>query len=434
MKAVYVCSECGREYPLEPDRYLCSDCFAAQKETEPLRGVLEVRLEGKLPEDWEAVRQGRARRLADGSLEADVRNVLPVDKRFFPRIPVGGTPLWEPDPALVLERIGEEVPGKASGARLGKTPGRSLGSARVPEESAGSAPGPRLFFKDDTANPTSSLKDRASYLVAAFARQHGIRDIVVASTGNAGSSMAGVAAAAGLNVRLYLPAAAPPAKIVQAMQYGAHVIKVDGTYDDAFDASLAYVTEHGGLSRNTAHNPLTVEGKKTSALEMFLQLGGRVPDSVFVPTGDGVILGGLYRGFEDLISWGLAGSMPRVFCVQARGSCALSRALEAGAFGAPVPSDTLADSISVDVPRGGFFALGRLQRHGGESVLVSDEEILKGQLYASRLGLFCEPASAAAVAGFLKVRERLPAESTAVVLVTGNGLKDIAAAMKGVEA
>ncbi|PIE04223.1 MAG: pyridoxal-5'-phosphate-dependent protein subunit beta [Spirochaetales bacterium] len=398
MKSVYVCSECGKEYPVEPDRYLCSECSAAQKEDEPLRGILEVRLEGKLPDDWEAVRQGQARRLLDGSLEADVRSVLPVDKKFFPPIPVGGTPLWQPEPR------------------------------------PNNAQGPRLFLKDDTANPTSSLKDRASYLVAAFARQYGLKDIVVASTGNAGSSMAGVAAAAGLNVRLYLPVAAPPAKIVQAMQYGAHVIKVDGTYDDAFDASLAYVTEHGGLSRNTAHNPLTVEGKKTAALEIFLQLGGCLPDSVFVPTGDGVILAGIYKGFEDLISWGLAKTMPKVFCVQSEGSCSLTRALESGAFGARVPSTTLADSISVDVPRGGYIALQRMKRHGGESILVSDNEILKGQLYASRLGLFCEPAAAAAVAGFLKVKDTLPAGSKAVVMATGNGLKDIASAMKGVEA
>jgi threonine synthase len=281
------------------------------------------------------------------------------------------------------------------------------------------------------------LKDRASYLVAAFAAQHGLNDIVVASTGNAGSSMSGIGAAAGLNVRLYLPASAPPAKICQALQYGANLIKVDGNYDQAFELSLAYVTEHGGLSRNTGHNPLTVEGKKSAALEIFRQLGGVVPDLVYVPTGDGVIISGVYKGFEDLVSLGLAKRVPEVICVQAEGSSAMTKALTNGAFGAPVSSKTLADSISVDVPRGGYFALDRLQRHRGRAVTVSDEAIIKAQKHlSSASGLFAEPAAAAAYAGLLADREagRGPGRTDkAVVLVTGNGLKDITTAMKGVE-
>jgi threonine synthase len=324
-----------------------------------------------------------------------------VPKEFFPPIPVGNTPLWEP--RLLREELGLEG----------------------------------LFLKDDTANPTGSLKDRASYLVAAFALQHGLEDIIVASTGNAGSSMAGVAAAAGLNVRLYLPASAPPAKIVQAMQYGANVIKVEGSYDDAFDQSLAYVTEHGGLSRNTAHNPLTVEGKKTVSLEIFRQLRASMPDVVYVPTGDGVIISGVFKGFEDLLTLGIADKMPEVVCVQAEGSAALTRALEAGKFKTPQPAHTIADSISVDVPRGGLYALGRLQKHSGRCVTVSDEAIVSAQRrLSSSSGLFAEPAASAAFAGLLADLEagRGPGKKDrAVVLLTGNGLKDIATAMKGVE-
>ena len=382
----YACIECGRTYPLEAGRYLCDDCSKEQTPEVPLRGQLEVLISGDAPH------------IGHGS---DTRDFLPVGKEFFPSIPVGNTPLWAPH-------------------RLR----RELGLKRV-------------YLKDDAANPTGSLKDRASYLVAAFARQEGISDIVVASTGNAGSSMAGVAAAADLNVRLYLPSSAPPAKIVQAMQYGANVIKVDGTYDEAFDQSLAYVTEHGGLSRNTAHNPLTVEGKKTVSLEIFKQLDGQIPDIVYVPTGDGVIISGVYKGFEDLVTLGLANKVPEIVCVQAQGSCAVARALEAGDFTAPVASDTIADSISVDVPRGGYYALKRLQKHSGRCVVVSDEAIVDAQRrLSSSSGLFAEPAASCAFAGLLADREagKGPgAGDSAVVLITGNGLKDVATAMKGVE-
>jgi threonine synthase len=360
-------------------------------------------MDGTPPPDWAALKNLAGRLRLDHSIpEADPRNLLPVSHGYFPPIPVGNTPLWMP------ERLRAEL---------------GLDG---------------LFLKDDTANPTGSLKDRASYLVAAFAAMHSLKDIVVASTGNAGSSMAGVGASASLNVRLYLPASAPQAKMVQALQYGAEVIRVDGTYDDAFDQSLAYVAKYGGLSRNTAHNPLTVEGKKTVALEIYLQLRASVPDVVYVPTGDGVILSGVYRGFEDLLTLGLASGVPEVVCVQAEGSAAITRALSAGGFGDPVPSRTLADSIAVDVPRGGYFALDRLKRHGGRCVTVSDQAILEAQRRLSgRSGLFAEPAAAAAFAGLLADLEagRGPKRrDRAVVLLTGSGLKDIPGALKGVEA
>lgn len=403
MKYSYACIECGRSYTIEPDRYLCDDCAPKQTPDQPLRGQLELRITGDAPGDWEALRNlGKNPRLDLSIPFADTRGLLPVPVEFFPPIPVGETPLWEP--RRLREELGLEG----------------------------------LYLKDDTANPTGSLKDRASYLIAAFAAQHGLKDIIVASTGNAGSSMAGVAAAAGLNVRLYLPTSAPPAKIVQAMQYGANVIRVEGSYDDAFDQSLAYVTEHGGLSRNTAHNPLTVEGKKTVSLEIFRQLRASMPDLVYVPTGDGVILSGVYKGFEDLVTLGLADKVPEVVCVQAEGSAALTRALAAGRFEAPQTAKTIADSISVDVPRGGLYALGRLQRHGGRCVTVSDDAIVAAQKrLSSSSGLFAEPAASAAFAGLLADIDtgRGPGKKDrAVVLLTGNGLKDIATAMKGVEA
>lgn len=377
MEFRYLCSDCGCGFAIEPHLMLCPDCSRVQAADEPLRGILEVELTGRAPADWE------------------IASLLPVAPRFFPPIPVGNTPLWGP------ERLRRELDF------------------------------PGLYIKDDGLNPTCSLKDRASFLVSAFAAQHGMQEIVLASTGNAGSSMAGVGAAAGQRVTLFLPQAAPKAKLIQALQYGARVFRVAGTYDDAYELSLAYTARFGGLSRNTAYNPMTIEGKKTVSLEIVRQLG-RVPDAVFVSVGDGCILSGVYKGFRDLCRLGLADRIPTVHAVQAEGSAALARAFESGAFRREAAS-TLADSIAVDVPRNGFHALRQLKAHGGRVVRVSDEAILAAQLRLSRsAGLFTEPAGAAALAGFLAMRPQLAEGSVAVVLATGSGLKDTAAAGRSV--
>jgi threonine synthase len=299
---------------------------------------------------------------------------------------------------------------------------------------------PGLWLKDDTCNPSGSFKDRASYLVAAFAMKHGVKEIVLASTGNAASSMAAVGAAAGLAIKVFLPAAAPVAKRIQVLQYGAELIAVDGSYDHAFDLSLEYSNRTGSLSRNTAYNPLTIEGKKTAAFEIvddLLACGAGAPDHVFVPAGDGVILAGVYRGFENLLRLGRIRKIPIVWACQAEGSSAIARAWASpssgsDAFASPQPSKTVADSIAVDVPRNGLHALRKLRRYGGKAVTISDSEILAAQKSLSAgSGLFAEPSSSAAFAGWLKVRDRVPPEENCVVLITGSGLKDIKSAARG---
>lgn len=321
---------------------------------------------------------------------------LPVDSRFFPDIPMPDTAMW-PVPRL-REKYGK----------------------------------PGLFVKFEASLPSGSLKDRASFLVAAQARALGVEEIVLASTGNAGSSMACIGAAAGLKVRLFLPASAPRGKIVQAGQYGAVLELVDGSYDDAFRRSLVFIAEHGGLSRNTGYNPFTTEGKKTVSFEIAAQAG--VPDRIFVPVGDGVILSGLYRGFEDLVAMGLADSMPRITAVQAEGSSAIYRAWKDGDFAAPVTCNTVADSIAVEEPQAGYLALEKLRRYGGDVITVSDEEILLAQRELSGgAGIFAEPSAAAAWAGFVKRAGDISRDEYAVVLATGSGLKDIESAAKGLE-
>ena len=376
----YRCPSCGATYAIEPGRYLCDPCSSRNAPGMPLGGVLECAFDG----------------IAEpGSVP------LPVEAEFFPPIPVGDTPLWAP-------------------ARLRKE-----------------LDFPGLWLKDDTCEPSGSYKDRASYLVAAFANKHGIAEVALASTGNAASSMACVGAAAGLKVTVFLPKSAPVAKRIQVLQYGAELREIDGSYDLAFDACLEYTDRTGVLSRNTAYNPLTIEGKKTASFEMARSLkaaGWRGRDHVFVPTGDGVIVAGVIRGFEDLLRLGEIARMPKVWAAQAEGSSAIARALETGAFEFR-PSSTLADSISVDAPRNGIFALDRLRRHEGSGIVVSDEEILEAQwLASSRSGLFSEPSSACAFAGFLKARPSLGKDEVAVVMHTGSGLKDIKSAALAVGA
>ena len=372
----YKCSQCDANYEIIPELMLCPECEPGKKSGEPLRGVLEVELKGS-------------------PISNDPLDYLPVEREFFPDIPVGNTPLWHPERLFKKHDF------------------------------------PELYFKDDGLNPTGSLKDRASLLVAAFARKNGINEVVVASTGNAGSSMAGVGAAAGLKVKLFLPKTAPPAKMIQSLQYGADLVLAEKNYDQAFALSIQYSKKFGGMNRNTAYNPMTIEGKKTVSIEIFNQLG-RVPEHVFVSVGDGVILSGLYKGFRDLLQLKQIPRMPEIHAIQASGSSSIFKAMSSGEF-QELAAETVADSISVNTPSNGYLALKNLKSYRGHCITLTDEEILSAQKeLSSSCGLFSEPAAAAAYAGFIKQKQYLDSNSTCVVLLTGNGLKDINSASKNI--
>jgi threonine synthase len=206
---------------------------------------------------------------------------------------------------------------------------------------------------------------------------------------------------------------------------------VDGSYDLAYDISLEFSRKKGGMNRNTAYNPMTIEGKKTVSLELYQQLG-RAPDIIFVPVGDGCILSGVYKGFRDLLQLGVISAVPKIFAVQAENSAALYRAWTTGKFVAS-PATTVADSICVDVPRNGLHALTQINRYAGEIVTVTDGEIITAQAHLSAAsGLFTEPAGAAAWAGFVKVAATLDRDAEIVVLTTGSGLKDTVTAQTGI--
>ena len=307
-----------------------------------------------------------------------------------------------------------------------------------------------LWLKDESRNPTASFKDRASAIVVARAQEIGAEVVVTASTGNAGAALAGMSAAVGQKAIIFAPKSAPKAKVAQLLVFGAKVILVDGTYDEAFDLTAKAANEFGWYCRNTGYNPFTAEGKKTAAFEIWEwwesthqkwheEVGMDVdhaPLTVFVSVGDGNIISGIHKGFKDLYQLGWLPRIPRIIGVQAEGSAAISNAFHADTEKiSPVSANTIADSISVNLPRDGVRAVRAAKETGGKYVNVSDKEILKAIAELGKLGVFAEPAGAAAYAGLVKAAGSglVGSEDPILVLNTGSGLKDVRAAMQAVQ-
>jgi threonine synthase len=270
------------------------------------------------------------------------------------------------------------------------------------------------------------------------AREVGAQVITTASTGNAAAALAGLSASVGLPAVIFVPKTAPPAKIAQHLIYGARVMLVDGTYDDAFELTLKVAEEFGWYNRNTAYNPYMSEGKKTAAYEICEQMAWKAPDRIFVPVGDGCIIGGIHKGLKDLMAMGWIDTMPKIMGIQALGSSPLVDAFECGRPGwemETVDAHTVADSISAGLPRDRNKALAAARETGGAFLSVTDEEILAAiPVIARNTGVFSEPAAAASYAGLIKAVELglIGADERIVLLLTGSGLKDIASAMKTV--
>lgn len=379
------CVSCGKVHPPEGMTYVCAACG----------GNLDVVY------DYEAI----ARKLTRAALAAEddfsawrYWDLLPLeDRSHIMPLQIGWTPLYR------AERLG-----------------RSLGLKKV-------------FLKDDGRNPSASFKDRASSVAIAKALELGFKVIAGASTGNAASSTANLSASLGLSPTIFVPEAAPKAKIAQLLVFGARVFAVRGTYDEAFDLCTKACAEYGWYNRNTGLNPYTREGKKTVSFEICEQLGWEVPDTVLVPVGDGNIISGVWKGFRDLVRVGLTDRTPRLIAVQSEKSSAIVDAVNGDGRIRPVSATTVADSISVDLPRDGAAGVRAVRESGGSGVLVGDEDILRSIVTLARgAGVFAEPAGATAWAGLEKLARagKISPDETVVFLVTGNGLKDVASAMK----
>ena len=377
------CVRCGRTYEAVPDLTTCA-----------CGGILEITY------DYDFIKSRLTKQVLANRPERSMwryRELLPIEEDTAPTpLRVGWSPLYE-EPRLA-ERLG-------------------LG---------------RLFVKDDGQNPTASLKDRASAMAVAKAREAGARVIACSSTGNAASSLAGNAAAAGLSTYIFVPSRAPKGKVAQLMTFGATVISVQGSYEETFELSKAAIGRWGWYNRNAAINPYLSEGKKTVALEIMEQLNWEVPDYIAISVGDGCTIAGLWKGLKDLYAIGFIDRLPRLISAQAAGCCPLNRAIEADTPWEPMEENTLADSIAVGVPRNADKALMAIRESKGLTVNVTDQEIMAAQQLLGRTcGVFGEPAGVTGTAGVRKLCEAgvIGKQDTVVSVVTGNGLKDVANAI-----
>ncbi len=387
------CLICGKEYATDEIEYICPD--------HGNDGIVDVRY------DYDLI----GSRISPESLAQNedytiwrYKPLLPIEADAeLPPLSIGWTPLYH-------------APRLAAGLGLN-----------------------HVWVKDDGRLPTASFKDRASAIAVVKAREKGAEIITTASTGNAAAALSGISASMEQPNVIFVPEAAPPAKIAQLLVYGSTVMLVKGTYDDAFELCLEAAAEYGWYNRNTAYNPYMTEGKKTAAYEICEQLDWNAPDAIFVSVGDGCIIGGLHKGLKDLLSLGWIDTMPRIYGVQAEGSAFMYEAWRDGEdvlTKAPVSGITAADSISAGLPRDRIKALAAVNETNGAYVCVTDNKILKAiPVLARGTGVFAEPAGAAAYAGLEKaVADGLvSADDRIVVLNTGNGLKDVAGAMKSVE-
>ena len=378
------CIKGGKTYPAAPDLTTCT-----------CGGVLEIVY------DYDEIKKRLTKAVLAERTERTMwryRELLPIEETTEPTpLRVGWSPLYD-EPRLA--------------AQLGLK---------------------QLWVKDDGLNPTGALKDRASAMAVAKAREAGAGVIACSSTGNAASSLAGNAAAAGLATYIFVPSRAPKGKVAQLMTFGATVISVQGSYEETFELSRQAINRWGWYNRNAAINPYLSEGKKTVAYEILEQLGWQAPDYIAISVGDGCTIAGLWKGLKDLYAVGLIDRLPRLISAQAEGCCPINRAVVRGGGWEPMEENTFADSIAVGVPRNGDKALMAIRESRGLAVNVSDREIMEAQQLLGRsCGVFGEPAGVTATAGVKKLCEQgiLGREETVVSVVTGNGLKDVANAIK----
>ena len=383
----FKCVECGNEHRVGDIEYVCASCG----------GNLDVVY------DYDRIRAqiSPASLAGDGNLTMwRYRALLPIDESsLVPPLTVGWTPVY--NCAQIADRY-------------------AVG---------------QLLIKDDGRNPTASFKDRPSALAVAKAKEAAARIITTASSGNAGSALAGMCASVGMESVIFVPASAPEPKIAQLQIYGAVVVLVEGSYDQAYDLCIEASRRFGWYQRSTGYNPFTREGKKTAALEIAEQLSWNVPDTVIVPVGDGNIISGLWKGFNDLQQIGFIDHLPRMIGIQSEAASAIVDAAKGDGIVREGSANTIADSINVGRPRDATMAVRAIRESGGLGVSVSDDQIVSAipQL-ARETGVFAEPAAAAAYAGFVRLCDTgaFERDERVLLMVTGNGLKDVDAVRRAV--
>lgn len=291
----------------------------------------------------------------------------------------------------------------------------------------GSWHGIAVRFKAEQLMPTGSFKDRGTAVMLAHLRGLGVREILEDSSGNAGSSIATYAAAAGLDCTIMVPASAPAAKRIQMAAVGAGVKAIEGTRQDVAAAALE-AAEHTFYA---SHNwqPFFIEGTRTLAFEIWEQSGFRAPDHVVVPLGYGSNVIGLHLGFGELLRAGEIEHMPRIHAVQALNCAPVLLAWDevADDVAAIEPAPTLADGIACSMPVRGRALLKALRESGGSVVGVTEKEIVEALMHLAHMGHFVEPTSATAGAALSQLMEEgtIGRGDDTVVVLTGSGLKAV---------
>ena len=379
MKALK-CRECGREYPLAAT-HVCEFDF----------GPLEVAY------DYDKIKKS----LTKSAIESRRKNMwryrelLPVASEPTVGCEVGFTPLIKAD--RLAKRLGIR----------------------------------ELWIKNDTVNyPTLSFKDRVVSVALSRAKELGFTTVACASTGNLANSVAANAAAAGLKAYVFIPSDLEQGKVVNSLVYGANVVGIKGHYDEVNRLCAEIAGKYGWAFVNVNMRPYYAEGSKSMGFEIIEQLGWKIPQHTIVPMASGSLLTKIQKSYQEFVKLGLIEqSKYSVHGAQATGCSPISVAQKAGMdFFKPVKPDTIAKSLAIGTPADGFYALKVMKETGGAADDVTDDEIREGiRLLAEYEGIFTETAGGVTVgvAKKLIASGKIPANDSAVLCITGNGLKTL---------
>ncbi|HVH88543.1 MAG TPA: threonine synthase [Terriglobales bacterium] len=290
-----------------------------------------------------------------------------------------------------------------------------------------------LWIKDEGANPTGSFKARGLCMAVTMARHYGLKKLAIPSAGNAAGALAAYAAAAGLESHIFMPKDVPEANLLECTAYGSQVTLVDGLISDCARMVGERKQTEGWFDVSTLKEPFRVEGKKTMGLEVAEQLGWRLPDAIFYPTGGGVGLIGMWKAFDELEQLGWLDSSakrPKMIAIQAEGCAPIPKAFKEGKSVSESWKDahTFASGLRVPKAYGDYIILDILRRSGGSAIAISDEEMLGSMLdWARNEGIFLCPEGAAATAAYDKLLASgfLKPSDEVVIFNTGTGLKYI---------
>ncbi len=379
MKALR-CRECGREYPLEA-RHVCEFDFG------PLEVVYDYeRIKSKLTRKSIASRPQSMWRY---------RELLPVAKEPTVGLEVGFTPLIKAD--RLAKRLGIR----------------------------------ELWVKNDTVNyPTLSFKDRVVSVALSRARELGYEVVACASTGNLANSVAANAAASGIKAFVFIPHDLEQGKVVNSLIYNANVISIKGHYDEVNRLCAEIAGKYNWAFVNVNMRPYYAEGSKSQGYEIIEQLGWEIPQHTVVPMASGSLLTKIQKSYQEAVKVGLVRGTPySVHGAQATGCSPISQAFKDGQdFFKPVKPSTIAKSLAIGTPADGFYALKVFNETSGAAEDVTDDEIREGiKLLAETEGIFSETAGGVTVgvAKKLIASGAIPADDSAVLCVTGNGLKTL---------